>query len=186
MCLRTISSSRQQSSDAGPGSKGKTWISIHREDKSPRNCLVLPPGTGRTTLTGTDPYLNKKGFIRRARHSESDSSLQPYLIRIPEDFDAVSNYPVLVYLHGSPSTEYEITGAGRIIPHGFIALARRARRTSDCYTYDNAREDIAEAMDAAIKDDPIDTANIILFSKQIGVIRPLLSRSGYQQTLAAN
>ncbi len=186
MRLRTTSRSRQQSSDAGPGSKGKTWISIHREDKSPRNCLVLPRGTGRTTLTGTGSYLNKKGFTRRARHSESDSSLQPYLIRIPEDFDAVCNYPLLVCLHGSPSTEYEITGAGRIIPDGFIALPPRARRTSDCNTYDNAQEDIAEAMDAAIKDGPIDTANIILFSKQIEVIHPLLSRPGYQQALAAN
>ncbi|MEW6016007.1 MAG: prolyl oligopeptidase family serine peptidase [Candidatus Zixiibacteriota bacterium] len=119
-------------------------------------------------LAGTDPYLNKTGFVRRAYRSELDSSLQPYMIHVPENFELGQRYPLLVYLHGSASTEFEITNAGRVIPDGFIALAPRGRGTSNCYTYDNAQDDIAEAIAAVIDDYPIDTANIILCGFSMG------------------
>jgi predicted esterase len=117
-----------------------------------------------------DPYMEETGFIRKAYLSDLDGTLQPYIIWVPEDFDPNSRYPMLVYLHGSASTEYDLLGSGarRMIPEGFIALAPRGRGTSNCYTFDNAQEDIAEAIDAVIADYPIDPLRIILSGFSMG------------------
>ena len=119
-------------------------------------------------LAGIDLYAGKTGFIRKAYRSELDGTLQSYMIRIPEDFDPELTYPLFVYLHGSASTEYNLMGAQKMIPGGFIALAPRGRGTSNCYTFDHAQEDIAEAIAAVIVDYPIDTSKIILGGFSMG------------------
>lgn len=117
---------------------------------------------------GRDPYSEKTGFVRKAYRSKLDSTLQPYMIWVPEDFDPDLAYPLFVYLHGSASTEYNLMGSQKMIPEGFIALAPRGRGTSNCYTYDYAQEDIAEAIAAMISDYPIDTTRIILGGFSMG------------------
>jgi len=119
-------------------------------------------------LAGRDPYVEKVGFVRKAYRSELDSTLQAYMIWIPEDFNPELTYPLFVYLHGSASTEITLRGARRMIPEGFIALAPRGRGTSNCYTYDHAQEDIAEAMAGVISDYPIDTTDVILGGFSMG------------------
>jgi dipeptidyl aminopeptidase/acylaminoacyl peptidase len=119
-------------------------------------------------MTGKDPYSERTGFVRKAYRSDVDSTLQPYMVWIPEDFDPEATYPLLVYLHGSASTEYNLSGSRKMIPEGFIALAPRGRGTSNCYTFDHAQEDIAEAMASVIDDYPIDTTRIILAGFSMG------------------
>ncbi len=120
------------------------------------------------TMAGEDPYVGRTGFIRKAYRSDLDSTLQPYMIWIPEDFNPNQTYPLLVYLHGSASTEKNLRGVQKMIPKGFIALAPRGRGTSNCFTFDHAQEDIAEAMAAVISDYPIDTTKIILGGFSMG------------------
>jgi len=119
-------------------------------------------------LAGRDPYFEKTGFIRKAYRSELDNTLQPYMLWIPEDFKPEFSYPLFVYLHGSASTEYTLSGAKKMIPDGFIALAPRGRGTSNCFTYDNAQEDIAEAIAAVLDNYPIDSTEIILCGFSMG------------------
>jgi predicted esterase len=121
-----------------------------------------------TATGGRDPYAGQTGFLRRAYRSEFDQSLQPYMIWLPDDFDVDRTYPLLVYLHGSASTEYNLRGSQRVIPDGFIALAPRGRGTSNCFTFDHAQEDIAEAIAAVVADYPIDTTAILLSGFSMG------------------
>ncbi|HUU46689.1 MAG TPA: prolyl oligopeptidase family serine peptidase [Acidobacteriota bacterium] len=121
-----------------------------------------------TAIGGRDPYAGQTGFLRRAYRSVIDSSLQPYMVWLPDDFDADRRYPLLVYLHGSASTEYDLRGSQRVIPEGFIALAPRGRGTSNCFTFDQAQEDIAEALAAVVADYPIDTTAILLTGFSMG------------------
>jgi predicted esterase len=119
-------------------------------------------------LAGDDPYASTTGFVRKAYRSELDSSLQPYMLQIPDDYDAGRSYPLFVFLHGSASTEYNLRDVTWMIPDGVIALAPRGRGTSNCYTFDHAQEDIAEAIHAVIADYPVDTTRIVLAGFSMG------------------
>ncbi|MFH1372586.1 MAG: prolyl oligopeptidase family serine peptidase [bacterium] len=122
------------------------------------------------SLAGRDPYSGQTGFVRRAYRSEIDSTLQPYMVWVPDDYDPGQTYPLFVYLHGSASTEYSLRDRGvvKMIPEGFIGLAPRGRGTSNCFTFDHAQEDIAEAINAVITVYPIDTAGILLCGFSMG------------------
>jgi predicted esterase len=115
---------------------------------------------------GEDAVAGLRGFVRMAYLSELDDTYQPYVVWIPENFDASSKYPLLVYLHGSASTERDIVG--RSIPEGFIALGPKGRGPSNWYSWDNAQTDIAEAIRAVQRNFPIDERNIILTGFSMG------------------
>ncbi len=117
---------------------------------------------------GQDVFAQRRGFVRMAYRSDLDDTLQPYVVWIPKDFDPAKRYPLLVYLHGSASTEYNIIGMRQAIPDGFIALGPKGRGPSNCYSWDNAQTDIAEAIRSVQKNFPIDDKNILLTGFSMG------------------
>ena len=117
---------------------------------------------------GEDAVSEQRGFVRRAYRSELDSTLQPYVVWIPEDLDPQRTYPLLVYLHGSASTERDIMGSRSVIPDGFIALGPKGRGPSNAWSWDHAQEDVAEAMAAVIENYPVDEDGIVLSGFSMG------------------
>ncbi len=117
---------------------------------------------------GHDVIAAKRGFVRKAYLSKLDSTLQPYMVYVPEDYDPGTTYPLLIYLHGSASDETNFTGLEHMIPDGFIGLAPYGRGTSNCYSWDNAQTDISEAIDAVCQSYSIDENNLLLTGFSMG------------------
>ena len=117
---------------------------------------------------GSDRFAAQREFVRMAYRSRLDDTLQPYMVWIPKDFDPGRKYPLLVFLHGSASTETNIRGWRDIIPEGFIALGPRGRGPSNCYSWDNAQTDVAEAVQAVKENFPIDERNVLLAGFSMG------------------
>lgn len=116
---------------------------------------------------GDDTFARGRGFVRMAYRSALDGTYQPYMVWLPADFDPGRTYPLLVYLHGSASTERDLAGI-RTIPEGFIALAPRGRGPSNWYSWDDAQTDIAEAIRSVKENFPIDDGNVFLAGFSMG------------------
>jgi len=118
--------------------------------------------------SGEDVYADRTGFFRRAFRSDLDGTLQPYAVRIPEEFDRSKTYPLMVFLHGSASDETTLAGVPFIAPNGFIQLGPLGRGVSNCYVVPEAQTDIAEAIDDVIMNYLIDQENIYLSGFSMG------------------
>lgn len=113
-------------------------------------------------------FLSEKpGISRRAFLSKVDSTLQPYSVKIPAVFDPGKKYPLLVMLHGSGSDDTHIL-EGALTEGNFIEIAPFGRGTSNCFSADNAPEDVKEAMEDAIRNYPVDTSRIIIAGFSMG------------------
>jgi predicted esterase len=117
---------------------------------------------------GNDLIAGLRGFVRLAHRSKIDNTLQPYMAWIPKDFDPSRKYPLLVFLHGSASTETDIMGWKDAIPSDFIAIGPRGRGPSHWYCVDDAQTDIAEAIQSVKENYPIDDRNIFLSGSSMG------------------
>ena len=117
---------------------------------------------------GEDPYAAVTGALRRAFRSHIDNTLQPYAVRIPEDYDPYREYPLLVFLHGSGSTETDMLGFPYLSPGGTIEIGPFGRGPSNGFATPEAQIDIAEAIEDAIANYPIDTSRIILTGFSMG------------------
>jgi len=117
---------------------------------------------------GEDVLAKKTGIVRRAFRSRLDNTLQPYSVRIPENFNPTRKYPLLVFLHGSASDDRDIKNHDYLQDDRVIELAPCARGTSNCYSADNAQEDIQEAIQDVLKNYPLDTRKIILSGFSMG------------------
>jgi len=118
--------------------------------------------------TGNDIYAAKRGVFRRAFRSHIDGTLQPYSIRVPQDFDRSKRYPLLVMLHGSGSDDKGMLSGTPLSEGDFIEIAPYGRGTSNCFTTDHAEQDVREAIDDAIRNYPIDTAAIVIAGFSMG------------------
>jgi len=110
---------------------------------------------------------NKKDVFRRAFRSKIDSTLQPYSIKVPVDFNADKKYPLFVMLHGSGADDKAMLD-NSLTENNFIEIAPFGRGTSNCFTSDGAEIDVKEAIDDAIKSYPIDTSKIIIAGFSMG------------------
>ncbi len=166
--------------DISPGSLQTLEFNIERAE---RLLAELPPyevaSLERQTVTrvqelvgraerGEDPYVGRTGLFRRAFRSEMDGTLQPYCVRVPADYDPTRTYPLLVFLHGSASTETDIAGKSFLSPGGFIEVAPFGRGPSNGFATPEAQTDIAEAIEDAIANYPIDREKIVLTGFSMG------------------
>jgi predicted esterase len=113
-------------------------------------------------------YLSEKpGISRRAFLSAIDSTLQPYTIKLPVNFDPKKRYPLFVMLHGSGSDDQGMLN-NQLTENDFIEIAPYGRGTSNCFTTDGAETDVLEAIEDAIKNYPVNASEIILAGFSMG------------------
>jgi len=116
---------------------------------------------------GNKLMLESKGIFRRAFRSKIDSTLQPYSIRLPENFDRTKKYPLYVLLHGSGSDDQNMLNTS-LTENSCIEIAPYGRGTSNCFTTDGAEIDVKEAIDDAIRNYSIDSSKIIIAGFSMG------------------
>jgi predicted esterase len=113
-------------------------------------------------------FLSEKpGISRRAFLSAIDSTLQPYTIKLPGNFDPKKKYPLFVMLHGSGSDDQGMLN-NQLTENDFIEIAPYGRGTSNCFTTDGAETDVIEAIEDAIKNFPVNASEIILAGFSMG------------------
>jgi len=117
---------------------------------------------------GRDLIAERTGYVRRAYHSTLDGSLQPYLVKIPRRLEEERTYPLIVYLHGSASTEQDLRGFDFLVPDEAFGLAPFGRGPSTGWCTGNAQTDIAEAIAAVRAAFPIDPDRIVLTGFSMG------------------
>lgn len=116
---------------------------------------------------GTDPYARLSGPYRRAFRSASDGTYQPYTIKLPEGYDPVKKYPLLVFLHGSGQDEQWVLNQPRS-GGNFIELAPLARDIYYCYSSDSSQTDILEAIDDVVAHFSVDTGKVVIGGFSMG------------------
>ena len=119
-------------------------------------------------LRGEDPYAGVRAPLRRAFRSSLDNTLQPYVVLVHEDYDTAATYPLLVFLHGSASTETDILGFPFLSPGGMIEIGPFGRGRSNGFATREAQIDIAEAIDDVIANYPVDRNCVILTGFSMG------------------
>jgi pimeloyl-ACP methyl ester carboxylesterase len=100
-----------------------------------------------------EPAIFGNDAIKRYAHrSAIDNTLQPYSVFLPEAFDANTEYPLLVGLHGSGVDEQgEMAGwATAANALGYPLIAPKARGLSDYYTGASG-EDVFECIEHFIQ-----------------------------------
>ena len=123
----------------------------------------------RRAKKGEDVYQYKTGIVRRAFLSNLDNTLQPYTVRIPDDFDRTRKYPLLVFLHGSDRDDRELAKVTHFLSErDFIQIAPFGRGTLNAFTKDNAQTDIEEALEDVNKNYNVDMNTVILTGFSMG------------------
>jgi len=117
---------------------------------------------------GIDFYALNRGFVRKAYISTLDDTYQPYVVKVPQDYDATISYPLIVFLHGSASDEWDIASFSDLIPDNCIGLGPFGRGHSNGFMDNNAQDDIRESIAAVKNSYNIDAENIILIGFSMG------------------
>ena len=137
--------------------------------------------------SGRDIIAGRTGYVRKAYRSALDNTLQPYLLKVPAGIEPGREYPLIVYLHGSASTEQDLRGFDFLVPEDAFALAPYGRGPSTSWCVDGAQADIAEALAAVLASCPIDPDRIVLTGFSMGgygVLRTWLESPGTFRALA--
>lgn len=109
-----------------------------------------------------------KEYLEKVYRSKLDKTLQPYVVKLPDNYNELKKYPLIVFLHDSGANEKSIYKNSFFIPHDFFGLSVNGRGPYTDYCYNNAQDDIAEAIAEVVKDYPIDQENIILSGRSMG------------------
>jgi predicted esterase len=118
--------------------------------------------------TKNDQILNTEGLIRKAYLSKLDQTYQPYVLYIPKNYNPNEKYALMVYLHGSESTETDIVNIEKCIPDHYIGLGVFGRGMSNAFMRDHAPDDILEAINAVRADYSIQEGKILLTGFSMG------------------
>ena len=114
-----------------------------------------------------NPLAAERGTYRRAFVSEIDSTLRPYSIYVPQNYEPEKKYPLLIYLHGSGDDDRVLQKTPKI-EQDFIIVAPNGRGTSNCFFPQEAQTDIVEAITDVKNNFNIDSSNIILSGFSMG------------------
>lgn len=140
------------------------------------------------TESGQDVIQKKTGQFRRAFLSKTDTTLQPYTVYVPDDYQPSKKYPLMVFLHGSGRDDQNMfTYHEYLIRSDIILIAPRARGRSHYYGTQLSQIDIQEALSDVLKVYSIDTSNIILSGFSMGgygVYRTYYENPGKYKALA--
>lgn len=117
---------------------------------------------------GNDSLSHETGIFRRAFLSKTDTTLQPYTIKVPVNYSPERKYSLLVMLHGSGEGDQDILTGTNLSEGNFIELAPYGRGTSNCFTADGAEIDVKEAIDDAIRNYSIDTSKVVIAGFSMG------------------
>ncbi len=119
---------------------------------------------------GTDNLARQPGVFRRAFLSRLDSTLQPYKILVPGQYDKLKSYPLLLFLHGSGRTDEDMFDLYHpsLSEGNFIQIAPSGIGVSHYYGTNEAQTDIVEALQDILLNYAIDTTRIILAGFSMG------------------
>jgi predicted esterase len=121
-----------------------------------------------SALQGMDELATTRGLSRRAFRSKLDGTLQPYAVIVPQSYDASKKYPLVVYLHGSDSTEMDLRKFQFVVPECCIGVGPFARGKRNFYLGDEPQNDIYEAIDAVASSYSVDTNHILVTGFSMG------------------
>lgn len=107
-------------------------------------------------------------YLEKNYRSKLDDTLQPYIVKLPANYDKQKKYPLIVYLHGMGWDERSIYFVPFIFVDDFFGLSVYARGINNEFCNNNAQDDIAEAISEVVKDYSIDQENIILSGISMG------------------
>ncbi len=122
---------------------------------------------------GRDPFLGKRGDLRKAYRSGVDQSLQPYRVFVPEVYDGTKPSPLLIALHGMGGDEnsmFDSYGenmkreAQRV---GFLVACPKGRDTASMYR-GSAEQDVLDVIAAVRRDYRVDPSRIYLMGHSMG------------------
>lgn len=116
---------------------------------------------------GASPFEGIEGPYRRGFRSALDGSFQPYSVNLPEGFSSDGSYPALVFLHGSGADEQGLLESPRSNGR-MIEVAPYGRDKFFAYASKASQIDIAEALDAAARDFPIDRDRVVIGGFSMG------------------
>ncbi len=117
---------------------------------------------------GEDVLATKKGYVRRAFVSKIDDTLQPYTVRILEEYNPQKKYPVLVFLHGSDRDDRALSNHRYVNNDNYIIIAPNGRGPRTAFTIDNAQADIKEAIADAAENYNIDRERMLVAGFSMG------------------
>lgn len=107
-------------------------------------------------------------FLEKNYRSKIDDTIQPYIVKLPDNYDKQKKYPLIVFLHGMGWDERSIYFLPYFFTDEFFGLAVYGRGKNNEYCYNHAQDDIAEAIAEMIKDYSVDQENIILSGISMG------------------
>ncbi|WP_395377157.1 alpha/beta hydrolase-fold protein [Marinicella sp. W31] len=116
---------------------------------------------------GQDPYAKFRAPHRRAFVSEYDKTLQPYTLRLPENYNASKKYPLLVFLHGSGQDEQRLLDRPRSDGQ-FIEVAPFGRDKFRAYSAEVSQRDIVDAIEDVKAHFSVDEKNMIIGGFSMG------------------
>lgn len=119
-------------------------------------------------LVPEPPEGQRERYLEKVYRSKLDDTEQPYIVKLPENYDKQKKYPLIIYLHGSGGDEKAIYMAPYFFPDDFFGLSVNGRGPLTDYCYSNAQEDIAETIAEVVKDFSIDQENIIISGTSMG------------------
>lgn len=118
----------------------------------------------------TPEALHQGGaVVRRAFVSPTDGTRQPYTVRLPARYDPGSQYPLLVFLHGSGVTDERASSTHDYLDdQQYVQLFPYGRGMSHNYATEEAQKDIREAIADVAANYSVDTSRIVLGGFSMG------------------
>ncbi len=161
--------------DSDSGRKNETMIITKGRSKGNWSVNLYFEETDDLLLAGImfgiipePPEGQSERYLEKVYRSKLDNTQQPYIVKLPENYDKQKKYPLIVYLHGSGVNEKSIYTVPYFFPDDFFGLSVNGRGPFTDYCYNNAQDDIAETIAEVVKAYSIDQENIIISGTSMG------------------